>query len=118
MSYYNPYWAKAVQNQQKAQAKPEARQQPSKVREDKPGDNGGFDSLIVGRECIVKLGTGETVRGIVSAASRYFYLISIDGQVVIVNKAYVVSITPIQEGGGGNKQNNQGGGVNGNQGSR
>lgn len=116
MSYYNPYWGKALQNQQKAQAKPETRQQPSKVREDKPGDNGGFDSLIVGRECIVKLGTGETVRGIVSAASKYFYMVSIDGQVVIVNKAYVVSITPIQEGGGGNKQ--KGGGVNGNQGSR
>jgi cephalosporin-C deacetylase-like acetyl esterase len=107
----HPYWSKAVQYQaRQEQTKP---QQKTQAR-----DYGGFDSLIVGRACSIELGNGRTIKGVVSAAAKYFYLISIDGQVVIVNKAYVVSITPIQEGGGGSKQNSQGGGVNGNQGSR
>jgi len=109
MSYYNPYWGKALQNQQKAQPKPEAKQSRQQ------GDNGGFDSLIVGRACSIELGNGKTIKGVVSAASKYFYLISIDGQVTIVNKAFVVSITPIQgqnAGGGREATNkNQGGGV-------
>jgi len=96
---FNPYWGKAIQYQQKAQPKPETKQtgkQPSKARGDRPRDFGGFDSLIVGKECIIKLGTGEIVRGVVGAVSKYFYLISIDGQVMVVNKAWVISIMPVQ----------------------
>jgi len=52
--------------------------------------------LIVGRECIIKLGNGEAIKGTVSAASKYFYLVTTGGQVMVVNKAYVVLIMPIQ----------------------
>jgi len=96
---FNPYWGKAIQYQQKAQPKPETKQtgkQPSKARGDRPRDFGGFDSLIVGKECLIKLGNGEAVKGVVSAASKYFYLVTAGGQVVIINKAYVVTIMPVQ----------------------
>jgi sRNA-binding regulator protein Hfq len=104
MSYYNQYRAKAIQNQQKFQPNPESRQANKSQRqqrqpgqqEGKPRDFGGFDSLVVGRECIIKLGNGEAIKGTVSAASKYFYLINIDGQVVVVNKAWVISIMPVQ----------------------
>jgi hypothetical protein len=103
----HPYWGRAVQIGQKPAAKP----QSGRPQQQQPRDNGGFDSLIVGKESVIKLGTGETVKGVVSAASKYFYLISIDGQVTIINKAFVVSITPIQnlDRGGDDKQNSQGG---------
>jgi sRNA-binding regulator protein Hfq len=97
MSYYNPYWAKALQNQQKPQPKPQAKpQQQPKPQESKPRDFGGFDTLIVGKECVIKLGNGEAVKGVVSAASKYFYLVTAGGQVMVVNKAYVVMVMPIQ----------------------
>ena len=105
MSYYNPYWARAIQNQQKAQPKPQGKtqqQQQPKQQENKPRDFGGFDSLIVGKECIIKLGNGEAIKGVVSAASKYFYLVTAGGQVMVVNKAYVVMVMPIQT-----PQNNQ-----------
>jgi sRNA-binding regulator protein Hfq len=98
MSYYNPHWAKTIQNQQKAQLKPSGKpqQQQQPKQQEKPRDYGGFDSLVVGRECVIKLGNGEAIKGTVSAASKYFYLVTVGGQVVIVNKAYVATITPIQ----------------------
>jgi sRNA-binding regulator protein Hfq len=104
MSYYNPYWAKALQNQQKPQPKPSGKpqqQQQPKQQESKTRDFGGFDSIIVGKECIIKLGNGEAIKGVVSAASKYFYLVTAGGQVLIINKAYVVMVVPIQP------QNNQ-----------
>jgi sRNA-binding regulator protein Hfq len=98
MSYYNPYWAKALQNQQKAQPKPQAKpqQQQPKSQENKPKDFGGFDSIIVGKECVIKLGNGEAIKGTVSAASKYFYLVTAGGQVMVINKAYVVMVMPIR----------------------
>ena len=100
MSYYNPYWSKALQYQQKAQSKPQGKpqqpQQQPKQQESKPRDFGGFDSLIVGRECLIKLGCGEAIKGVVSAASKYFYLVTAGGQVMVVNKAYVVMVMPLQ----------------------
>jgi sRNA-binding regulator protein Hfq len=104
MTYYNQYRAKAIQNQQKSQPNPETRQASKSQRqqrqprqqEDKPRDFGGFDSLIVGRECVIKLGNGEAIKGVVSATSKYFYLVTAGGQVVIINKAYVVTIMPVQ----------------------
>jgi sRNA-binding regulator protein Hfq len=106
MSYYNPYWAKALQNQQKPQPKPSGKpqqQQPQpKPQESKPRDFGGFDTIIVGKECIIKLGNGEAIKGTVSAASKYFYLVTAGGQVLIINKAYVVMVMPLQT-----PQNNQ-----------
>jgi hypothetical protein len=110
VSYYNPYWAKAIQNQQKAQNKPQGKpdvkqqQQPGK-----PRDFGGFDSLIVGRECVIKLGTGEAVKGVVSAASKFWYLVNVGGQVIVINKAWVVSVMPAQTTSTNNNTNNTGG---------
>jgi sRNA-binding regulator protein Hfq len=95
----------------KAQAKP---QQQSK-QEAKPRDNGGFDSLIIGRECFIKLGNGEAVKGVVSAASKFWYLVNIGGQVIVVNKAWVVSVVPIQNT-NKNNANNGAAGVNGSEG--
>ena len=110
MSYYNPYWAKAIQNQQKAQPKPSGKpqqQQQPKQQENKPRDFGGFDSLIVGRECVIKLGNGEAIKGTVSAASKYFYLVTAGGQVMVVNKAYVVMVMPIQSQNNTNNNTNE-----------
>ena len=114
MSYYNPYWAKALQNQQKPQPKPSGKPQPQpKPQESKPRDFGGFDSLIVGKECIIKLGNGEAIKGTVSAASKYFYLVTAGGQVMIVNKAYVVMVVPIQPQNNTNNNTNTAGDSNG-----
>ncbi len=96
----HPYWGRALQYQQgQQQGKPQVkqqRQQQQRQQESKPRDFGGFDSLIVGKECIIKLGNGEVIKGLVSATSKYFYLVNAGGQVTIVNKAYVAMITPIQ----------------------
>jgi sRNA-binding regulator protein Hfq len=43
-----------------------------------------------------KLANGEIVEGLVVAASRYWYMLNVNGQIVIVNKGYVVTITPVQ----------------------
>ena len=99
----NPYWGKAIQYQQKAQPKPSGKpQQQPKPQESKPRDFGGFDTIIVGKECIIKLGNGEAIKGTVSAASKFWYLVTAGGQVLIINKAYVVMIMPLQT-----PQNNQ-----------
>ncbi len=62
--------------------------------------------MVVGRECVIKLGNGDVIKGLVSAASKYFYLVNAGGQVTIVNKAYVVLITPIQTPQQNNTNNN------------
>jgi sRNA-binding regulator protein Hfq len=102
----HPYWGRALQYQQgQQQGKAQIKQQQQQGKhENKPRDYGGFDSLVVGRECVIKLGNGEILKGIVSAASKYFYLVNTGGQVMIVNKAYVVSIIPTQT-----QQNNNNG---------
>jgi hypothetical protein len=51
---------------------------------------------VVDRKCRFKTGDGEVIEGLVVAASKYFYLVNVDGQVVVINKAWVVSITPVQ----------------------
>jgi sRNA-binding regulator protein Hfq len=98
MSYFNPYWSKALQYQQKSkpQGKPQQPQQQPKQQESKPRDFGGFDSIIVGKECIIKLGNGEAIKGVVSAAGKFWYLVTAGGQVMVINKAYVVMVMPIQ----------------------
>jgi len=66
--------------------------------------------LVVDQRCKIKMGTGEVIEGIVSAASKYWYLVNVDGQVVIVNKAHVVSIMPLQNPAANNQQATVGGG--------
>jgi len=110
---YNPYRPKAIQNQQKAQArsqgKPQQQQQP-KQQEGKPKDFGGFDSLVLDQRCRIKTGTGEVIEGLITATSKFWYLVNVNGQIVIVNKAYVMMVMPIQPQ---NNNTNTAGGSNG-----
>ncbi len=61
--------------------------------------------MLVDRKCRFKTGDGEVIEGLVVAASKFWYLVNVDGQIVIVNKAYVVSIMPIQKPNENNQQN-------------
>jgi len=88
-----PRWDRNLQYQQR-RSNQQSRQQ--RVQQRNPNDFGGFDSLVVGRKSIIKLGNGEVIRGDVSAASKYWYLVNVDGQVVIINKGYIISIMPVQ----------------------
>jgi len=96
----HPHWSQARQpqqrNQQQGKAQQPVKQQTQPRQEKKAEDHGGFDSLVVNQRCRFKTGTGEVLEGLVSAASKYFYLVNVDGQVVVINKAWVVSITPVQ----------------------
>jgi sRNA-binding regulator protein Hfq len=89
----NIYQNKNLQRQQR-----QTPQQPREhqVQHRRPNDYGGFDSSILGKICKFKLANGEVLQGLVSAASRYWYMLNVDGQVVIVNKGYIVSIMPVQ----------------------
>ena len=92
-------WSQVRQSQQRqAQTKPQvmSQQQPQQPKQGRKDDRGGFDGLVIDQRCRIKMGTGEVIEGIVSAAGKYWYLLNVNGQVVIVNKAWVVSITPIQ----------------------
>jgi sRNA-binding regulator protein Hfq len=88
-----PRWDKGPQHRQ-GQPNQQSRQQRTQQR--RPNDYGGFDGSILGTNCMFKLANGEIVQGLVVAASRYWYMLNVDGQVVIVNKGYVVTITPVQ----------------------
>jgi sRNA-binding regulator protein Hfq len=92
----NSQWGLAKRNQQRGN--PERSQQPRQQRtqQRKTNDYGGFDGSILGMNCKFKLANGETLQGLVAATSKYWYLVNVDGQVIIVNKAYVVSIMPVQ----------------------
>jgi hypothetical protein len=96
----HPHWSQARQsqqrNQQQGKAQQPAKQQTQPRQEKKAEDHGGFDSLVVNRKCRFKTGDGEVIEGFVSAASKFWFLVNVDGQVVVVNKAWVVSITPVQ----------------------
>jgi sRNA-binding regulator protein Hfq len=112
MTQGNPYWQRAIQSQARAQSKPSGKPQQ---QQSKQQDFGGFDSLIVGKECVIKLGCGEAVKGVVSAASKFWYLVTVDGQVLLINKAWVVSVAPTQNT-NKNNANNGAAGVNGGEG--
>jgi len=106
----NYYWSKAVQyqgqqGQQRQQVQGHHGKQQPKSQESKARDFGGFDPLIVDKNCLIKLGDGETIKGLVSATSKYWLLVNVDGQVVIINKAWVVSVMPIQSPTENNQQN-------------
>jgi hypothetical protein len=109
------YWSKTLQYQQRqGQQRQPGKQQTQPRQEKKAEDHGGFDSLLVDRKCKIKTGTGEVIEGLITATSKFWYLVNVDGQIVIVNKAYVVSIMPIQKPNENNQQNNPAGEVSGN----
>jgi sRNA-binding regulator protein Hfq len=86
-------WDKNLQHQQRLPNQRPGQQRPQHRR---PNDYGGFDSSILGKICKFKLANGEVLQGLVSAASKFWYLVNIDGQVVIINKGYIISIMPVQ----------------------
>jgi hypothetical protein len=104
---HHPYWGRAIQQAgQKPAVKTQPRQpQQPQAKRQKLNDHGGFDSLIVGRKCLIKLGDGDMIKGTVSATSKYWYLVTVGEQVVIVNKAYIMAIIPGQTQDGNNQQN-------------
>jgi sRNA-binding regulator protein Hfq len=121
----NYYWSRAVQyqgqqGQQRQQVQGQQRQpskqqqQQPKSQESKARDFGGFDPLIVDKNCLIKLGNGEVIKGLVGATSKYWLLVNVDGQVIIINKAWVVSVMPIQSPTNNSQENtnNNAGGTN------
>jgi hypothetical protein len=88
-----PRWDKGPHHQQR---QPNQRPGQQRTQQRRANDHGGFDSLLVGHDCLTELGNGKVIRGVIAAASKYFYLINTNGQIIVVNKAWVVSITPVQ----------------------
>jgi len=91
----NPHWQRA---QPKAQTK---QQQEGRQRR---GVRDGFDDEWVGKDVEVEQVKG-VIRGRVVDVSKYWLKIIVNGEVVYLNKAYIVSIKPAvikNAGGGGN----------------
>jgi len=88
-----PRWDKGLQHQQRP---PNQRPGQQRTQQRRFKDHGGFDSSILDKVCMFELANGKTLQGLVVAAAKYWYMLNVDGQVVIVNKAYIVSITPVQ----------------------
>jgi len=105
MGYYNPYRAKAIQNQQKGQPKPsgksqqQQRQQPQPAKQgwQQPRDDFGHEWLNKVVEAEQVKGAGMVViRGRVTDVSKYWLKIAVDGQTLYVNKAFILSIKPLE----------------------
>ena len=102
----HPYWGKALQNQQKSQAKPEARQaskrqqpQPARQRDD-------FGDDWRGKYVVTKVVEGSnvnTIEGVVEDVSRYWLKVRVGNDTIYLNKAHIVSIKPaeMKDGQGG-----------------
>jgi len=95
-------WDKNLQHQQR---QPNQRPGQQRPRQRRANDHGGFDGSILSVNCRFKFANGETLQGLVVATAKYWYMVNVDGQIVIVNKAYIVSIMPIQSQ---NKNNDAG----------
>jgi hypothetical protein len=97
----HPYWSQARQYQQqpgKAQqpTKPQTQQQGSRQRR---GIRDDFGNEWVGREVESEVAKGTNVvvlRGRVVDVARYWLKMMVDGTVIYVNKAAVVTIKPKQ----------------------
>jgi hypothetical protein len=97
----NPYWGQAKQYQQQ---KPQTSQRPGqgprprdghRERHTKDDFGGEWLNKDVEIEC-VKGQTAEVIRARVEDVSRYWIKISVNGQVLYLNKAYVISIKPVE----------------------
>lgn len=86
-------WGGNPQHQQRRPSQQSSQQQPQQRR---PNDHSGFDSAILGMSCMFELANGKTLQGLVVATAKYWYMVNVNGQTIIVNKAYVVTITPVQ----------------------
>jgi hypothetical protein len=96
MTYYN--WNKALQNQTRAQNKPQGKPDAKQRQQGKQRD--GFDDEWVGKDVEVEQAKG-VIRGRVVDVSKYWLKIIVNGEVVYLNKAYIVSIKPTEMKDGG-----------------
>jgi len=98
---YNSYRPKAIQNQQKAQPKPSGKpqqQQQPKQQPSKAQAREGFDPELLDKDVEVEQVKGANVvaiRGRVDDVSKYWLKLLVNGEVVYLNKAYIVSIKPL-----------------------
>jgi len=109
MSYYNPYWNKALQNQQKSQVKPEAKPSQRQQGKQRRGTRDDFGDEWVGKEVEGRVVEGANVvvlRGRVIDVSKYWIKLFVNNQILYLNKAYILSIKPAEMkdtvSGGGN----------------
>jgi hypothetical protein len=101
MSYFNPYWSQAKQYQQqpgKAQqpTKPQTQQQGGRQRR---GVRDDFGDEWADKDADVEVVKGTNVvvlRGKVVEVAKYWLKMMVDGGVIYVNKAAVVTIKPKQ----------------------
>jgi len=94
----NPYWSKAIQNQQKSQVKPK-QQQPKQEGKPRREGRSDFGDEWADKDVDVEVVKGTNVvvlRGRVVEVARYWLKLLVDGGVVYVNKAAVISIKPKQ----------------------
>jgi hypothetical protein len=91
----NPYWSKALQNQQRNQAKPQGRPQSQgkvQVKE-------GFDSDLLGKDVEVEQVKGQNVvviKGKIEEVSKYWLRLLVNGESLYLNKAFIISIKPLE----------------------
>jgi hypothetical protein len=93
---YNPYRPKAIQNQQKAQPKPSGKSQQQQ-RPERLRDDFGHEWLgkVVETEQVKGAGV-VVIRGRIDDVSKYWLKIVVDGQTLYVNKAFILSIKPVE----------------------
>ncbi len=98
---YHPYWSRAVQNQQKAQPKSQGKTQRQQQQLGSPKgkrlDDFGHEWLDKVIEAEQAKGTGVVIiRGRVIDVSKYWLKMAVDGQTLYVNKAFILSIKPLE----------------------
>jgi hypothetical protein len=97
----NPNRQRALQNQQQQQGKPGRRQPKIQIKD-------GFDIELLGQDVEAEVVKGMSVvviRGKVVDVSKYWLKLLVNGEVVYLNKAYILSIKPLvvkDTAGGGN----------------
>jgi hypothetical protein len=107
----NLHWQQYQQRNQQQQGKPGRQQQqrqqsqPAKQGRQQPRDDFGYEWLDKVVEAEQVKGAGVVViRGRVTDVSKYWLKIVVDGQTLYVNKAFILSIKPLEmkdgQGGG------------------
>ena len=99
MSYYNPRWQRAIQNQSKSQGKTQQQQPKNQIKD-------GFDPELIGHDVETEVVKGMNVviiKGKVVDVSKYWLKLLVNNEIVHLNKAFVISIKPliIKDGGVG-----------------
>jgi hypothetical protein len=88
----HPHWSQARQQQQRQQTLAKQGRQEHKVRDD-------FGDEWVDKEVeseVVKGANVTVLRGKVAGVSRYWLKMAVDGQTIYVNKAFILSIKPLE----------------------